>query len=337
MTAGTRRPSSRPWFLVAMGVVVALLLVELAVRVATGSVFSWGPKEGNDYVDIDPLLGRIPKPGLSIRHPQGFDINIGDHGTRSNGEPPARADRPLTLVVGDSFAFGDGVDDEDSWPAILERLSGQRVINGAVPGFGLDQIVLRAEQLAAVYAPETILVSFIPHDVLRCEMSFWSGHPKPYFDIEAGALRLHPAVTPPRSSLAGLKRLLSLSVTLDLLFPKFLHWEGPEITVEHQRGRDVGCLLMERLAELGRAREARIVVLAQPQQPTATPEQLEIKNSLLACAQASGLLTLDLFPPIDRLPREQRTQLFPRHMSAAGNRLVATELAGFLERQSSIR
>lgn len=329
MTAG-RNLSKWPWLLAAIGLISTLLLVELAVRVATHSVFTWRTGGGNDYADVDPLLGRIPKPGLSVRHRQGFNINIGEYGTRSNGDTPARAERPLTLVVGDSFAFGDGVDDEDSWPAILERLSGQRVVNAAVPGFGLDQAVLRAEQLAAVYSPDTIIVSFIPHDVLRCEMSYWSGHPKPYFDVEAGALHLQPAEAPPPPAFAWLKRLLSLSVTLDVLYPRFLYWEGPEAKVVHQRGRDIACLLMERLAAFGRVRQARIVVLAQPQQPTATPEQLEIKDGLLACARANRLLTLDVFPAIDRVPLEQRTQLFPRHMSAEGNRIIATELAGFL-------
>jgi hypothetical protein len=333
MTDGGPGLSTRLWLLAVIGCLGALLLIELAVRITTDSLFRLGPKEGNTYADIDPMLGRIPKPGLALRHPSGFSITIGKHGTRSHGGTPAPADRPLVLVVGDSFAFGDGVSDEESFPAILERLSRRRVINGAIPGFGLDQIVLRAEQLAGVYAPDTIIVSFIPHDVLRCEMSYWSGHPKPYFDIEGGALRLQPAATPPPSPLAWLKRLLALSVTVDLLFPKFLNWEGPEATVVHGQGREVACLLMRRLAERGRVSNVRIAVLAQPQQPIATPEQLEIKDALLKCAEANGLPIIDLFPVIEKLPLEQRTELFPRHMSPEGNRLVAVEVAAFLEKQ----
>jgi len=170
MTSAVRRLTTRPWLLVPIGFIIALLLVEFTVRVATHSVFT-GQTSGDSNVDVDPLLGRVPKAGVSLHHRQGFDINIVEHGTRSNGSEPAQAEQPLTLAVGDSFAFGDGVDDEDSWPAILERLSGQRVVNAAVPGFGLDQAVLRAEQLAPVYTPETIIVSFIPHDVLRCEIA----------------------------------------------------------------------------------------------------------------------------------------------------------------------
>jgi len=333
--AGERSALKRRSFVVAVGLIGGLLLVELAVRIATHSVFTWRTKESNDYVNVDPWVGRIPKPGVSVRLPGGFAINIGDHGTRSNGDTPAPGERPLSLVVGDSFAFGDGVNDEDSWPAILERITGERVVNAAIPGFGLDQAVLRAEQLAPVYAPDTIIVSFIPHDVLRCEMSHWSGHPKPYFDIEDGVLRLQSAATSHHPALVLLKKLLSLSATMNLLFSKFLYWEGPEEVIVHRRGREVGCLLMKRLAGLGRARQVRIVVLAQPQEPTATPEQLELKDGLLACAQDEGLLTLDVFPAIERLPLQERTQLFPRHMTAEGNRMIATELAGFLQQTAS--
>ncbi len=325
-------PAWKHVLLVPLGVLAALLLIEIVVRVRTHSLFTWRSKDSRSYSIPDDLVGRIPKPGISVRIPPGFTVSIGDHGTRRNGETPPRAERPLLLAVGDSFAFGDGVDDDESWPAILERLVGSRVINAAVPGFGLDQAVLRAEQLAGVYAPDTIVVSFIPHDVLRCEMSYWSGHPKPHFEIDGGALQLRPAPVPPSSLLTPLKSLLSMSVALDNLYTRSLHWEGPEAEVVHHRGREVACLLMQRLAVLGQARHARIVVLAQPQQPTATPEHLEIKSGVEACAQVHHLLFLDLFPLIESLPLDQRTQLFPRHMSAEGNRMVATELASFLAR-----
>jgi hypothetical protein len=321
--------------LIALGVFAALFLIEFTVRVATHSLFVWQSKDSRNYSIPDPVVGRIPKPGISVTVPPGFTVSIGDHGTRRNGNKPPPAERPVMLAVGDSFAFGDGVNDDESWPAVLEQLSGTRVVNAAVPGFGLDQAVLRAEQLAEVYAPDTIIVSFIPHDVLRCEMSYWSGHPKPYFEIDANGLELRPAPVPPSSMLTPLKSFLAMSVTLDRLFTRSLHWQGPEAEVVHHRGREVACLLMRRLAALGRARHARIVVLAQPQQPTATPEQLEIKNGVERCARANQLLFLDLFPAIEGLPLEQRTRLFPRHMNAEGNRLVATELAGFLARHAT--
>jgi len=315
---------------IAAGVVAAFVLAELATRIVTRSPWSWQSPDSDRYVTIDPQIGRVPRPGLSIRHPKGFTITTGEYGTRSNANPPPQSERPLTLAVGDSFAFGDEVNDAESWEAVLERLSGHRVINAGVPGFGLDQAVLRAEQLAAVYAPDVIIVSFIPHDVLRCQMSYWSGHAKPYFDIDGSALRLRPAPVAPPSLLSRVKGFLSLSVLLDLSFPQFLHWDGPRELAAHARGREVACRLMERLAQLGAERHALVVVLAQPQVPDATDEQLELKDGVLTCARANGLVVLDLFPTVAALTAEQRALLFHGHMSAAGNRLVGEALARLL-------
>lgn len=314
---------------ISLGVVAGLLLVELVSRVALRTLLQFRDRDSPRLAVVDPLVGHIPKPALSLRLPNGAAVTIEEHGTRGNGPTPARAERPLVLAVGDSFAFGDEVDDEDSWPAVLERLTGGRVINGAVPGLGFDQIVLRAEQLAAIYAPDVIVVSFIPHDVLRCEMSYWSGNAKPYFEIDDGALQLH-AAPPPRSWLAPLKPYLAMSAAMRLLFPRFLRWEGPYEEIVHRQGREVACLLMERLAALGRARGARVVVLAQPQEASAPQDQVDIKDGTLVCARANDLATLDLFPVLDRMTPEQRERLFRNHMTPEGNRVVAEELSRFL-------
>src|SRR5262249_36551397 len=152
--------------LLAGGTFTAFIVIELSVRVAAHSLFTWGAAEG--YCITDPMVGRIIKNAGKGHHPpEGFLMTVGDHGIRLNGDLPPRLERPLTLAVGDSFAFGDGVDDADTWPAILERLTDTRVINAGMIGFGLDQSVLRAEQLVPIYAPDTLVVSFIPHDVLR--------------------------------------------------------------------------------------------------------------------------------------------------------------------------
>jgi hypothetical protein len=326
-----RSPFKNALLLVGFGTCLALLTVEIAVRVATNSLFTWGGKEASDGLATDPMLGRvIVKTGMR-RHPtKGFTISIGEHGIRLNGAAPAARERPLTLAVGDSFAFGDGVDDEDAWPAVLERLTGNRVVNAGMIGFGLDQAVLRAEQLNKIYSPDTIIVAFIPHDVLRCEMSYWSGFSKPYFDVDASGLRLHLAEVPSPSLLDPIKRLLTLSMTLDHLFPAFLHWQGPRELRVHERGEEVACFLMERLRKLGA--DVRIVVVAYPQEPTSDPADEAIKNGVVACAQANELLILDLFPMIRSLSLEQREQLFDRHFTVKGNHLVASELADFLAR-----
>ncbi|MFN8644251.1 MAG: hypothetical protein U0802_22305 [Candidatus Binatia bacterium] len=318
------------------GVLAALLAIELGVRIATHSLLALHGNEVEDCCYTDPLVGRLIQYRGSGHHPtKGFTMSVGDHGIRLNDRPTPAAVRPLILAVGDSFAFGDGVDDRDAWPAVLEEVSGQRVINAGMIGFGLDQAVLRAEQLIDVYRPDTLVVAFIPHDILRCEMSYWSGFSKPYFEVADGSLRLHPAEVPPPVPFASLKRLLSLSMTLDLLYPRYLHWQGPEALAVHHQGREVACLLMERLAALARAHGTRVVVLAHPQQPATPDADRATKDAVLACARANGLLALDLFPVFEAIPADQQGEYFERHFTAKGYRLVATELAAFLAAQAA--
>ena len=309
--------------LVAGGLCAAALVVELGLRALTNSLFDWGALH-----HWDPVVGRMYRPGIVWRHPaKGFTFTIEQHGVRANGAPPPRTDRPPTLAVGDSFTFGENVDDRETWPAVLEQLTGVRVINGGVPGFGIDQTVLRAEQLHRVFAPDRIVVSFIPLDVQRGEMSI-SGHPKPYFEITDDGLALQPA---PAVAQKPMRRLLARSVAAELLFSRALRPEGPEYLLVHRRGVEVACLLMERLAALG-AGGPRVVVLAQPQAPVSDPADVAIKEAVLACARAEGLATLDLFPHVDAVPPAQRALLFETHMTPAGNRFVAARLAEFLER-----
>src|SRR5947209_20036859 len=59
---------------------------------------------------------------------------------------------------------------------------------------------------------------------------------------------------------------LSRSVLIEALFHDALRSDGPD-TFEHHRGDEVACLLLDRLAALGRERGAAVVLLAQPQTP----------------------------------------------------------------------
>jgi lysophospholipase L1-like esterase len=273
----------------------------------------------------DPVLGRLPKPGIVVHEPGAGMFTIGEHSIRLNRNPPV-AERPTVLAVGDSFTFGQDVGDAESWPAALERRLGSRVVNGGVNAFGLDQTVLRAERLSELYAPDALVVGFIPHNVMRCEYSWFLGHPKPYFTLDGDGLRQH-APPVPRSWLTPLRdRLLATSMAA-YLFEHSLVWEGPAEELVHDDGQEVACRLMRRLADLGRARGMRVVVLAQAQDAALERGDAAIKDRVLACARANGLATVDLFPLLADVAPGEREQLFKGHMTPAGNKFVADALA----------
>src|SRR5690606_25037038 len=114
----------------------------------------------------------------------GTRVTIDADGFRGNG-PPAPPGRPV-LAVGDSFTFGDQVDDDETWPAYLERILQRPVRNGGVFGYSLAQAVLRAEEEVPRLGADWLVVSFIPDDIVRCELAKRYA-PLPWFSVVDGA------------------------------------------------------------------------------------------------------------------------------------------------------
>ena len=71
-------------------------------------------------------------------------------------------------LVGDSYAFGEGVRFEDSWGHLLERNVGEtQVLNFGVPGYGVDQAYLRFREDALPWKPNVAILAFPRSDLYR--------------------------------------------------------------------------------------------------------------------------------------------------------------------------
>ena len=69
-------------------------------------------------------------------------------------------------------------------------LTGRRVLNAGVRGYGLDQIVLRAERIVPEIKPSTVVLAFIADDILRTALAVRDAKGKPYFVPEGEGLAL---------------------------------------------------------------------------------------------------------------------------------------------------
>src|SRR5262249_6230514 len=73
-------------------------------------------------------------------------------------------------IFGDSFAFGVDVADSDTYAAQLERRAPEfEVLNFGVPGYGLDQCLLRFRQQGVQYRPDVVVIGLMP-------LLFWRSH-----------------------------------------------------------------------------------------------------------------------------------------------------------------
>ena len=165
------------------------------------------------FIRHDAVLGWTLRP----------DARTGTYTINSQG---IRSDRPYTaessadsvriICCGDSYTFSSHVRNDETWPAVLARNNaGVETLNFGVPGFGLDQAILRYEQDTGEFESDISLLGFMPENIHRCLSVFRlfyvpydSGLPfaKPRFVLDDDSLRM---VANPMPNLADYSRLLS--------------------------------------------------------------------------------------------------------------------------------
>jgi hypothetical protein len=316
-----------------------LLVGEFAARIHKGELFSLENVRVPPFEDArppraeyDPNLGYLPKRGIWSGP---FTATIDENGLRRNGKAPANAAAKV-LAVGDSYTFGDDVNDAETWPAHLEVLLMRPVLNGGVFGYGVDQTVLRAEELLRVYEPETLILCMIADDLKRAELSYRDGW-KPYFEVSNGGeleLRNVPVPQSPRPvRFRRIRDLLSYSHLAHAVFRRLSsEWwlrEGAEHRVHHD-GAAIAQLLMNRLRDSIRGKNIRVLVVAQADRSLDTESLLPV----LERARSVGFETIDLATELRDLLRA-RPELaesfflgpFAGHMTSQGNRWIAERLA----------
>jgi hypothetical protein len=298
--------------------------------------------------DYDPVVGWVAKPWL---HTASYSTI--DHGIRKNRESDLGIRPGAVLVVGDSFAAGSEVNDHQSWPAHLEELIGQPVLNGAVGGWGLDQMVLRIEKLRPLLEPKTVILSTQEQGILRLSYTAY-GAPKPYFSLEQGRLVPHNQPVPIHSSkgdasslgsrlIAGLSHSWVAAQLMGVLDPDYWLSRGGDdfqrIAVDDV---DLACALLARVKAGNDAAQMRTLFVLQYgwQDSLAGPQQ-RYAEMVSGCARQIGIETVDTFGALraeaQRNP-EGLQQLYVKqqsgdtygHMSDAGNRLVAGLVAAQL-------
>ena len=83
--------------------------------------------------------------------------------------PDPDSTRPHILVLGDSFAFGWGVQDDETFSARLHRWAGGSVsvVNGGHPGYGIFQMAATLRRVGEDLRPQLVTVVLWQGDFLR--------------------------------------------------------------------------------------------------------------------------------------------------------------------------
>ena len=170
---------------------LVLLLAELVYRrLAPAYLEELGVDEARLHT-YSARLGWVPRHGYRSTLARA-DTSVNDRGYRGRLHGPKAAGRTRIVVVGDSVAFGYGVADDATFPAVLERTNGRvEALNLAVQGYGTDQALLRLQDEAPGLQPDVVVASVcLANDFVDNGQCHSSGHPKPCFTAGEGAPRL---------------------------------------------------------------------------------------------------------------------------------------------------
>ena len=170
----------------------ALLLSEIALR-----LMGWTPlyvsPERDRFWKYDSLLGWAHQPGQEgiFETPQVRTlVRINQKGLRDHEHSYARPnDTRRILVIGDSFAWGYGVEESERYSQLLETSLGVEVINAGVSGYSTDQELLWFRSEGIKYETDLVILGFTGNDIGHNQQQLVNTiYYKPRFEKKEGHL-----------------------------------------------------------------------------------------------------------------------------------------------------
>jgi hypothetical protein len=203
--------------LLVVTLVVLLVAAEITLRLV------YHPEFLGSVIRYDALLGWRLEPKSSLvnvdeQRDFRYRIEVNSLGLREREvmlAKPAGARR--VLVLGDSFAFGVGLDLDERFSDVLDRAlpDDVEVINAGVPGWGTDQEMLFYESSLRRLRPDVVVLTFLgQNDVVNNALRspLIESGTKPRFTCEEDSLVMEPPAPPPELSFgARAKRVLRKS------------------------------------------------------------------------------------------------------------------------------
>jgi carbamoyltransferase len=164
-------------------------------------------KTFRQIIQYDNLLGHkyVPNQYTRLRYGNSsYFIETDQYGFRNSSSK--NSGKKTILLLGDSFAAGDGVNNHERFSNLLEQLYDCTIINIAVSGYGVDQQILAYKKYAEIIEHDAVL--FTPHldDLKRNLLKDREGVdkstgkpsliPKPYFVLQNDVLQLKNSPVP---------------------------------------------------------------------------------------------------------------------------------------------
>lgn len=353
---------------VILGLAIAFTLAEWGL----GQYFQRVQSQSMDpgFMRYHAQLGWSLSPGWTGQH-RHYDYqatyNVGPDGFRLQSESLSTgADVPRIAVLGDSYTFGLGVEDDETFTAILNSRGEGQYLNYGVPGTSTDQHLLLLDALLSGRPPDRVLlVIYLPNDILdnTLEYPLQADQAKPRYLLENGELELSNVPVPRLAKPARLRSTTMGSLVLEGI------QTGNGLLSGTQLGRMVETIIGSRpyeMAELRPALERNLepalnlfsallgrmevissrrripltIALLPGRDAMVNPQGISyhyqeyLRQEILAMAETESIAAIDLMTELAALEGSDLEELFfphDGHLTPTGHRFVAETIARQLE------
>jgi len=309
------------FLLLLSSLVICLLGLELAGR----AYITWFAKQGKLFA-LDDQLGWVPLPDLNLERKNAdgevWHIVTDARGVRGPADWPESA-RTRLLVLGDSFAFGEGVELAQRFDTLLAAIVPDlSIVNPGVMGYGPQQELIRARPwIDRLRRGDLLLVLTYGNDFYDLARTRHGGRPKPWLEENGDRLIEHPPAT---DWLAQLRDRSYIFTTATRSWARLFVSDETKERLEHS-GELYRRLLLRAAAPL-LARGVRVVIAHHGDEVFPLPFDLREVFAEL-CPQVSACVGLD--PALRARPRAE-VYLADGHWAAGGHRIVAQQIGDAL-------
>ena len=334
--------------LIILSTLFALFLSEIALRVMGFKPLYVSP-ERDRFWKYDSLLGWVHQPGQEgiFETPQfRTSVRINQKGLRDREHSYQRkTDNERIVVLGDSFAWGYGVEESERFSQLLEKSLGVEVINAGVSGYSTDQELLWYKNEGIKYEPDLVILVLAGNDVGDNDRQLVNTiYYKPRFVLEDGRLVLKgypvPKTSPQGRFVYSVSQRSAFAYFLvqryfDLL-SLYSRVKANADRIDSQRSGTsiksepfkLTLALIDEIRNTAKSRKAKFMIVTTDRWWNSPSS--ETYKDFINALRTEGFMVLD----VESMPGfDPEVMLIPEdgHWNQVGHKFVAEEIEAFIE------
>lgn len=290
-------------------------------------------------------LGYIPTPGFNkiINHGNYWNnktVTIDTNGYRDNNNQ-INIESYSILAVGDSFTFGDQVNNNETWPSCIERELNLKVANAGAFGYGAAQAVKRAIIESSKFDFKYVILSvLVNHNFERDRYKFRAGHPRPAVinSNEKILWKKVPSQNEPGTRFNENTNSYLRSIVSSSLILKYIFWRNREIwinimmpgykTVLAKNAASIDEIINFTIKSFNELKIPNKILLLQYGDEDLINDNEDINNYRLKIKDLADHYNLDIIDTYDVLKSQisQKNKIWNNHHTAFGNLIICNAI-----------